>query len=233
MMTDTEAALLRAICEQPDEDTPRLVFADWLTEQGGAVNTAWANGIRAQVALARGLPAQQPLVFESGYGQEKVRERLGLPVGLVGTWERGFPTSAAGHFRELREVWPRLAFRVPIRKLSIFEVSKEGAAEFVTWPALSLLNELDFSAVWEVQEPPDVIPALADCADLRGLKVLKLWYGAINDAAVMVLLDSPHLAGLGALRLDVDSGTPALSRAMKDRLVARFGKEAFDDSIPF
>jgi uncharacterized protein (TIGR02996 family) len=49
-----EAAFLRAICEQPDEDTPRLAFADWLTEQGGAVNVAWANGIRAQVWLARG-----------------------------------------------------------------------------------------------------------------------------------------------------------------------------------
>ena len=27
-------ALLRAICEHPDEDTPRLVFADWLQENG-------------------------------------------------------------------------------------------------------------------------------------------------------------------------------------------------------
>ena len=51
---DEEAAFLRAICEQPDEDTPRLAFADWLTELGGAVNLAWANGIRAQVSLARG-----------------------------------------------------------------------------------------------------------------------------------------------------------------------------------
>lgn len=36
-MTDTlstdEAALLRAICAVPDEDTPRLAYADWLDEQ--------------------------------------------------------------------------------------------------------------------------------------------------------------------------------------------------------
>ena len=27
-------ALLRAVCENPDDDTPRLVFADWLQEHG-------------------------------------------------------------------------------------------------------------------------------------------------------------------------------------------------------
>ena len=32
-MTEREA-LLRAVCENPDDDTPRLVFADWLDENG-------------------------------------------------------------------------------------------------------------------------------------------------------------------------------------------------------
>jgi uncharacterized protein (TIGR02996 family) len=32
-MNDREA-LLRAVCENPDDDTPRLVFADWLEEHG-------------------------------------------------------------------------------------------------------------------------------------------------------------------------------------------------------
>jgi uncharacterized protein (TIGR02996 family) len=31
---DTEIELLRAITESPDDDGPRLVYADWLTEQG-------------------------------------------------------------------------------------------------------------------------------------------------------------------------------------------------------
>ncbi|MBY0460753.1 MAG: TIGR02996 domain-containing protein, partial [Gemmataceae bacterium] len=53
---DTEALLLRAICEQPEDDMPRLAFADFLQEQGGAVNVAWALGIRAQIALVRLAP---------------------------------------------------------------------------------------------------------------------------------------------------------------------------------
>ncbi len=32
-MSDGEA-LLKAILEQPDDDTPRLVYADWLQENG-------------------------------------------------------------------------------------------------------------------------------------------------------------------------------------------------------
>src|SRR5688500_9073233 len=47
-MSDRDA-LLRAICEQPDEDTPRLVFADYLGEHDEAARAAF---IRGQVELA-------------------------------------------------------------------------------------------------------------------------------------------------------------------------------------
>ena len=45
----TEAALLRAIREMPDEDPPRLVYADYLDEEGHA---ARAEFIRLQVERA-------------------------------------------------------------------------------------------------------------------------------------------------------------------------------------
>jgi uncharacterized protein (TIGR02996 family) len=46
-------ALLAAIWEHPHEDTPRLMYTDWLTEQGGEVNVARAEFIRVQCELAR------------------------------------------------------------------------------------------------------------------------------------------------------------------------------------
>jgi uncharacterized protein (TIGR02996 family) len=46
------AALLAAIIAHPDEDTPRLVYADWLDEQGGESNAARAELIRLQIAVA-------------------------------------------------------------------------------------------------------------------------------------------------------------------------------------
>lgn len=53
-------ALYRAICEQPAEDTPRLVYADWLDEVAEHVGilseayTAHAELIRLQIQVTRG-----------------------------------------------------------------------------------------------------------------------------------------------------------------------------------
>src|SRR5438067_8376736 len=49
----SHAAFWKAICAEPDEDTPRLVFADWLDEQGDPASAARAEFIRAQIELAR------------------------------------------------------------------------------------------------------------------------------------------------------------------------------------
>src|SRR5262245_53611857 len=51
-----EAALLAAIRTNPEEDTPRLAYADWLDEQGGELNTAHAEFIRIQIELDRAEP---------------------------------------------------------------------------------------------------------------------------------------------------------------------------------
>lgn len=41
---DPRVPFLRAICERPDDDAPRLVFADWLEENGGTVECDWCRG---------------------------------------------------------------------------------------------------------------------------------------------------------------------------------------------
>jgi len=43
-------ALLKAVCDHPDDDTPRLVFADWLQEHG---EDERAEFIRLQIQLHR------------------------------------------------------------------------------------------------------------------------------------------------------------------------------------
>lgn len=58
-MTDTEAALLRAIAANPDEDTPRLVYADYLDESGEPSRAARAEFIRLHVRT-NPLPLDHP-----------------------------------------------------------------------------------------------------------------------------------------------------------------------------
>ena len=67
-MTSSHDALYRAICAEPDEDTPRLAYADLIEEDGDPVARAdqpagrdrRAHFIRAQIALAR-VPEYDPL----------------------------------------------------------------------------------------------------------------------------------------------------------------------------
>jgi uncharacterized protein (TIGR02996 family) len=52
MLSDRDA-LLAAIRANPEEDTPRLMFADWLDEQGDDASLARAEFIRLQCEIAR------------------------------------------------------------------------------------------------------------------------------------------------------------------------------------
>ncbi len=44
-----EAVLLGAVLREPEADQPRLAYADWLRQAGGASNLARAELIRVQL----------------------------------------------------------------------------------------------------------------------------------------------------------------------------------------
>lgn len=92
-MSATEQELLAAIWARPLEDAPRLMYADWLTENGHAER---ADLIRAQCELAR-IPADDPRERKlRGIAWRALRGREGkwkahLPNHLkTGEWHRGF-----------------------------------------------------------------------------------------------------------------------------------------------
>lgn len=233
-----EVALLRAICDHPDDDTPRLVFADWLTEQGGPVNGAWANAIRAQIWDAQGLTDHplkgRPLMFHSYYGRYWLFDRIGCDVFGWNDWDRGFPATATRPFVQLSAAWPKVAHRVPVRRIEVYDVTDSNVAEFVTWPGLRTLRELQISGYWRIPVAPDALALLAGCEALRGLLELDARHIVLNDRALRALLDSPHLMNLKRARLDLYRDSPAVSAAVKARLEARFGPDVFaDDAIPF
>jgi uncharacterized protein (TIGR02996 family) len=56
-----EAAFIHTICSSPDDDGPRLVYADWLEERGDCARSEF---IRCQVALA--FWANNKSIFRAG-----------------------------------------------------------------------------------------------------------------------------------------------------------------------
>ena len=77
------SALLRAICADPDDDTPRLVVADWLEEHGDADRAAF---IRIQVELARLEAAGLGKSLETDELRKKERWFLGPFSVLPSFW---------------------------------------------------------------------------------------------------------------------------------------------------
>ena len=94
-MSDHDA-LVQAILHAPDDDAPRLVFADWLDENGDADR---AEFIRVQCRLAR-LPFYDPEHPASPGGRTSWSSDTGRP-GASPTWPPG-RSSAAGSSRR----WP-------------------------------------------------------------------------------------------------------------------------------
>ncbi len=119
-MTADERGLWAAVLAAPDDDLPRLVYADWLEENGRGPLAAF---IRAQIDLARvtpGHPDYVDLVERQTLAVARVRGASSLPVpelpdgaafgGSIdeftgdgyGHYHRGFPASAGLDGRRLR-----------------------------------------------------------------------------------------------------------------------------------
>ena len=91
---DQHEAFLHAILEAPEDDAPRLVYADWLDDHG---QPARAEFIRLQCALAK-LPPDAPQRPEM---RQREEELLSLHSW---EWAAGFGWRAAGGCHRSREL---------------------------------------------------------------------------------------------------------------------------------
>jgi uncharacterized protein (TIGR02996 family) len=181
-----DEAFLHDICEHPDDDGPRLVYADWLDEHGDSPRAAF---IRAQCTLAR-MDFDDPrrpdlLQCERDWLNDARARRQKLPklAGVTwGTYRRGFVASAV------------------VRNVQTFR--KHAAALFAATP----VEDVTFQRL--TPSTARTLAALPALARLRGLTVGP---GAGGDGLRAILL-SPHLAKLARLDLSrQDAGTQVVS----------------------
>ena len=215
-----EEVFLEDIVTHPDDDVPRLVFADWLDDHGEPER---AEFIRLQVGAARERAEERRRAFDKRQDELLMSHegawRSALPVLEGVTWEnfsRGFVEAV---FVESPEVFLRQAAALfaaaPVRLLRIGQVDAAGARALARSPYLGRLSELNLG------NTPDLgragVAALAASPYLGNLTALLLHYSDLGDEAIACLADSPHLAGLLELYLSGNElgndGAVALGRS--------------------
>jgi uncharacterized protein (TIGR02996 family) len=214
-MTDHEA-ILRAICEYPREDTPRLAYADWLDENADMSPLPErvherARFIRADVT-AYALPEWDPdrAVYDFVSRQLKEQpwseiELSPLPLGLM--WlgsppiRRGFPWA----LQVVEEGYPlsrlgEAVLRYPVERLEFFH-SPANLRQLAVAEWLPKLSGIRFSAGGYV------FPALAEFLNslwLGGLEELLFWSGALSADGADMLVRSLAFGRITSLAI-VDS----------------------------
>jgi uncharacterized protein (TIGR02996 family) len=206
-------ALLAAIREAPDDDAPRLVYADWLEEHGDEQHLAHAELIRVQVELAR-LPIDDDRRAELRERERRLQrahvivERLGFPYWVDSETVRGFPEMLQPPQR-WQPSEPDLAImaqmidRLPIRGLSA-ELSDEGLKQIAEWPALARLTCLEATtgiSLSGLGRGVSGLNALADSPFAGNLRRLRLGRRQYDPETLGRLGNSPHLPRLNDVQL--------------------------------
>lgn len=227
------AAFLQAIRDDPADDTPRLVFADWLEEQNEGDR---AELIRIQCELTRG-------TRDRGRSVELLRRLRELVIQYRTTWlgllavhapdsvfERGFVEQV--HIRaepllqhadlvfaqhpitRLRtwRAWDSMANLATCRHvaglthLDLHEdpVTDTGATYLASSTHLERLRHLDLT---RTALRVDGLRALVSSAGLAGLETLLVGYNALGDAGVEVLTACLNLPRLTRLDLSANEIT--------------------------
>jgi uncharacterized protein (TIGR02996 family) len=183
------AGLFRAILDDPDDDAPRLILADWFDEQGQPER---AEFIRVQCVLASCSPLDPewaqlhsreqrllggPNDLWFGTRPEWVAPLEGIHMGWV--FRRGFVEEAALHADDLLASAANLFGRAPVRCL-----------------------HLDLG---HTRPPAERLAALADLPQLARVTTLTLKEGHPEDSwplnQAVWLCHSPHLTALHSLSL--------------------------------
>lgn len=194
-MTDRDS-LRQAILASPDDDTPRLVFADWLDEHGNADDRVRAAFIRQSCDLARMEP----------WGREyrKLRVQVNKLLGRnEKKWSAGLERQAL-HVRFARGFVEEVTVyskRFVAEGAKLFEIEPFRAVKFV-----------DVESGRGAASPRDLFAS----PNLARLHTLHLVGRGIGDDFIDQLIQSPHASGLCGLRLQGCKTSPARLRSILD-----------------
>jgi uncharacterized protein (TIGR02996 family) len=230
-------ALLQAILADPEDDAPRLVYADWLEERGDPRG----EFIRLQVQFAdpalKG-PRRWRLRAQAHRLLTKHEQAwLGPLHGLARRWEfrRGFADFVEMEADKFLDHADAIFRHTPLRDLELFGHTS-WAARLAASPYLQQLASLrppdvnlgelqTFLRSADLKPPRELYfkrghfgvmgaQEIGGCPRLQGLAGLDLVDQLIEDEGLRAILGSPYLSGLTVLRLHWNRLTAAGAAAL-------------------
>src|SRR5262249_27792053 len=142
-----ERSFLADIVEHPDDDAPRLIFADWLDDHGCSER---AEFIRVQVALARlgeFDDRREALLWRQ---RELLLAQEPEWVGDLAQWlhgwmfRRGFIESVSARLDDFLAHGESLLAREPVECVTLDRPTESGWQTLIQGPLLPRLRELGF-----------------------------------------------------------------------------------------
>jgi uncharacterized protein (TIGR02996 family) len=184
-----EPALRPAILAHPDEDTPRLAYADWLDENAEGLPGHEPREVRDRAAFIRAQIEWERLPPEDRRRAAVQRLASELEQQHGKLWRAEFDAAAPSGIHK-----PVAGFRRGF--IGVASGGPELAAYFPTIAAVCPIQELTFSN--RLNRPFDIGP-LAACPALASVR--RLDFECFVGEVAPVLFPSPQLAGLRFLRL--------------------------------
>jgi uncharacterized protein (TIGR02996 family) len=225
-MTEEET-FLSAIIAQPDDDTVRLVYADWLAEHGAPDRGEF---IRVEIELAHTPPDSETAERRRSvlFGRQaellkKHKKEWLAPFGRAAkesSFERGFVQALQLDARTFIEHGERWAALTPLTRVKITTCIEWGGG---TRPDVSLAPQLFASPVLARLVVLDLetlrltaadLQSLATHPDLSRLRELILTWNPIGDEGAALLANMPQLSGLEVLDIRSASITDFGARAI-------------------
>ena len=153
-MTSDGEALLRAICENPQEDTPRLVYADWLDENDQPER---AEFIRLQCEAWSLCPAYPTLTaartraseLQRAFGNRWYNELPPVPgIEWGALFVRGFiDTARTLRMRDVRATLEAAFAATPLRFLTVTSLQPGQLRELFHCPFIGQLVTLNLPGI--------------------------------------------------------------------------------------
>lgn len=222
-MSDLGRQLLAGVCENPDDDAPRLVYADWLVEQG--------DGVRAEAIRLGVRRRQMDDLDPEAWILDEQRKRLVEPH--LDAWRKGLPR--VGEWRV-----PREGLAHAISLLNARAITEHQDAIFAAGPVTHLETFVErgadaspiaacrYAGRLRTLELHGVAPAeafsleiLAACPALAKVRSLDLSENAHSDRILESLARCPAWPSLGRLNLYRGLYGPPGIRALANAPIVR------------